>query len=171
MERRYQVIRYFAYSIELLVLFIIQETPGLIPAVFGARPILLIPVAVSIAMFENELPAMFFGLAFGLFLDFGRGGALGFHALMLAVICFAISTMAANLIRTNFLTAMLLATASAGLVFLLQWLFYYVCMGYEYTGYALVRHYLPRFGYTVLIMPVAYYFNRALALQIRPKEE
>lgn len=71
MERRYQVIRYFAYSIELLVLFIIQETPGLIPAVFGARPILLIPVAVSIAMFENELPAMFFGLAFGLFLDFG----------------------------------------------------------------------------------------------------
>ncbi|HCB90399.1 MAG TPA: rod shape-determining protein MreD, partial [Ruminococcaceae bacterium] len=49
------------YSIEILVLFVLQETPGLIPEIGGARPVMLIPAAVCIAMFESETPAMAFG--------------------------------------------------------------------------------------------------------------
>ncbi|HBT91305.1 MAG TPA: rod shape-determining protein MreD, partial [Ruminococcaceae bacterium] len=63
---RYRVIRYLGYSIEILVLFVLQETPGLIPEIGGARPVMLIPAAVCIAMFESETPAMAFGLAGGL---------------------------------------------------------------------------------------------------------
>lgn len=66
----------------------VQETPGLIPELFGARPVLLIPVALSIALFEGERPSMMFGLFSGLLIDFGIGGALGFHALLLAATCF-----------------------------------------------------------------------------------
>lgn len=164
-------IRYFAYAIELLAFFMVQETPGLIPPLFGARPVLLIPAALSIALFEEERPSLFFGLFAGLLLDFGMGTTLGFHALLLAASCFFLSVLAANLIHTNFLTAMTVAVVVPFCIFLLQWVFFFVLSGYESPWYAFVTHYLPRYGYTAVLMPVAYYFNRALALQIRAKEE
>nr|WP_319489631.1 rod shape-determining protein MreD [uncultured Caproiciproducens sp.] len=164
-------LRYFAYTIEILVFFMVQETPGLVPDLFGARPILLIPVALSIAMFENETASMGFGLLCGLLIDFGAGGVLGFHGLLLSVICYSIGLIAANLIQTNFLTAMIIAVISTASIVFLQWVFYYLLFSYAHAAYALTAHYIPRFCYTAVIMPVAYYFNRALALQIRAKEE
>jgi len=166
-----KVIRFFAYSLELLVLFVLQETPGLIPVVYAARPVLVLPGVVSVAMFEGQTAAMMFGLVGGLLIDFGFGSVLGFHALLLAVGCYLISLVAANLFQTNFVSALLLTAAVSAVVFFLQWTFFFVLSGYKYAGYALLARYLPLFCYTMAMMPLAYYFNRALALQIRSKEE
>ena len=54
--------RYLAYSLEILLLFVLGSTPKLLPQLFGAVPCLLVSLALAIAVFENELPAMFFGL-------------------------------------------------------------------------------------------------------------
>ncbi|MCI1966086.1 MAG: rod shape-determining protein MreD [Oscillospiraceae bacterium] len=166
-----KVIRFFAYALELLVLFVLQETPGLIPSVQSVRPLLVLPAALTIALFEGETAAMAFGLAGGLLIDFGFGTVLGFHALFLAVGCYFISLVAANLFQTNFFSALLLTAVAAAGIFLLQWLFFFVLRGYAHSGYALLFHYLPFFCYTTVMMPLIYYFNRALALQIRSKEE
>ena len=141
---RYKIIRYFAYTIEILILYMVQETPGLLPEIGGARPVLLIPAAISIAMFESELAGIAFGLLCGLFLDIGMGGVLGFHGLLLAAACYGV---------------------------FLQWVFFYLLYGYEYSGYALVTRYLPRMAYSFCTMPLCYAFNRALAQQIRSKTE
>jgi rod shape-determining protein MreD len=168
---RFKWIRYFAYTIEFLVVFMVQETPGLVPAVFGARPVLLIPAVISVALFESERSSMLFGLFGGLLIDFGMGETLGFHALLLMVICYYLALTAANLIKTNFLTAMITVTVTAAALLLLQWVFFYLISSYDDALYVLSEHYLPRFCYTVLIMPITYYFNRALATRIRAKEE
>jgi len=168
---KYKYIRYFAYTIEILVFFMVQETPGLIPELFGARPLLLIPVALSISMFESATASMIFGVFCGLLLDFGASSMLGFHGLFLSVACYFISLIAANLIQTNFLTAMIISMIVSAALILLQWVFFYLLFDYEYAGYALTDHFIPRFFYTVATMPVSYYFNRALAIQIRSKEE
>ena len=55
-----RLIRYLAYTLELLVLFMLQETPGLLPTIFGSRPLLVLPAVLTIALFEKELPAMIF---------------------------------------------------------------------------------------------------------------
>lgn len=170
-RNKMRAVRFFAYAIELLALFVLQETPGLIPAVFSSRPVLVLPAVLSIAMFEREAVSMAFGIAGGLLIDFGFGSVLGFHALLLAAACYLISLITANLFQTNFFTALLLAAATAAGVFLLEWVFFFVLSGYAHAGYALSAHYLPMFCYTVAIMPLTYYFNRALALQIRSKEE
>lgn len=168
---KYRVIRYIAYTIEIVALFVLQETPGLVPELFGARPLLIIPAVLAIAMFEDEIPAMCFGLAGGLFLDFGAGGTMGFYGLLLGALCYAVSLMAANLFRTNFLTALLVSAAGSATVLLLRWVFFFVLYGFGYPGYALTAHFIPMFVYTAALMPLTYYFNRALALQIRSKEE
>ena len=167
---RYRGIRYFAYVLEILVLFMVQETPGLLPAVFRERPVLLLPAALSIAFFETDLSAMVFGVLCGLFLDFGMGMAFGFHGLFLGVLCFLLGKLATDLIRTNLLTALLAGLAGTVVVLSLQWFFCYFLYGYEHPGYAFLYHYLPRMAYTWVFMPVTYYFNRALAIFLRERE-
>ena len=167
---RYKGIRFFAYVLEILVLFMVQETPGLLPPILGARPVLLIPVALSIAFFETDLAAMAFGVLCGLFLDFGMGTAFGFHGLFLGVMCWLLGCLAAELIRTNLLTAVLAGILGIFLLLSIQWFFCYLLYGYDYPGYAYVHHYLPRMGYTLIFMPITYYFNRALALFLRERD-
>lgn len=168
---RFRWLRSFAYVIEILVFYMVQETPGLLPEIHGARPVLLIPAVLAIALFESQTLSMSFGLLGGLLIDYGMGGALGFHGLLLAVGCYFLSALAADLIRTSFLTAMIVALVAGAGILLLQWVFFYVLADYPDPVYALTAHYIPRFLYTTAFMPVAYYFNRALALQIREKEE
>ena len=131
---------------------------------------LLIPAALSIAFFETDLAAMAFGVLCGLFLDFGMGTAFGFHGLFLGVMCWLLGCLAAELIRTNLLTAILAGMLGIVLLLSIQWFFCYLLYGYDYPGYAYVHHYLPRMGYTLIFMPITYYFNRALALFLRERD-
>ena len=157
-----KLIRYLAYVLELLVLFMLQETPGLLPSIFGARPVLLFPAVVAIAMLEPEVPALLFGVVGGLFCDFGLSGMLGFHALVLGVLCFFISLVIRTYLQNNMATAILTGVWSIGLVVLAQWFFLYFFQ-YSYPAYALTHHYLPKYFYTLLFLPLLYLLNRGLS--------
>ena len=167
-QRRYDIIRYFSYTIELLLLFMLQQTPWLIPEVFGGRPVLLIPAVIVIAMFETNLVSMAFGIFSGLLMDYAAGGGLGFYAIVLAVLCFFFSSLCMELIQTNFLTVITAGAILTGIVILLQWLILYVGAGYSHPFYALLHHYLSRFLYTYLFIIPLYFLNRLLAVSINP---
>ena len=161
-----KLIRYLAYVLELLVLFMLQETPGLLPSIFGARPVLL----VAIAMLEPEVPALLFGVVGGLFCDFGLSGMLGFHALVLGVLCFFISLVIRTYLQNNMATAILTGVWSIGLVVLAQWFFLYFFQ-YSYPAYALTHHYLPKYFYTLLFLPLLYLLNRGLSQALGAQEK
>lgn len=164
-----RVIRYMAYVLEFLVLFMVQETPGLLPAIFGVRPVLLLPAAVTVAMFEEEIPAMSFGILAGLFCDFGLSGMLGFHALLLAVLCCFVSVIDRVYFQSNLATALLTGLWTVGLVICAQWFFLYY-FRYSMADYAFVHHYLPKFFYTMLFVPLLYLLNRGLSQAVRTPE-
>lgn len=157
-----RIIRSLAYILELLVLFMLQETPELFPHIYGARPVLVLPAAVVIAMFEEETRAMAFGVAAGLFCDFGYSGVLGFHALVMGVLCFFVSLLVKAFLQVNPVTAVLAGAVVLGIAFGAQWLFFY-CFRYSSPGYALRIHYLPKYLYTLIFVPLLYLLNKALA--------
>lgn len=165
-----KVARYLAYTLEILVLFMVQETPGLLPSILGVRPVLLFPAVVAIAMFETEVPAMAFGVMGGLFCDFGFSGTLGFHALVLGVLCFFISLVIRTYLQNNMATAILTGVWSIGLVVLAQWFFLYFFQ-YSYPAYALTHHYLPKYFYTLLFLPLLYLLNRGLSQALGAQEK
>ena len=165
-----KLILYLAYVLELLVLFMLQETPGLLPSIFGARPVLLFPAVVAIAMLEPEVPALLFGVVGGLFCDFGLSGMLGFHALVLGVLCFFISLVIRTYLQNNMATAILTGVWSIGLVVLAQWFFLYFFQ-YSYPAYALTHHYLPKYFYTLLFLPLLYLLNRGLSQALGAQEK
>lgn len=168
---RYKIIRYLAYTLELLIISMVQQTPGLIPEILKTRPVLLIPAVITIAMFESEFTAMIFGMIGGLLIDFAGGGLLGFHALVLAVICYCIGYACINLFKINLFTASLIGFVAVCITILLQWLFFFVLAGYAHCTYALFHHYLPRIVYTFLFVPLSYFLNRFFALALKTPED
>lgn len=164
-----RVVRYLAYTLEMLVLFMLQETPGLLPAVFGARPVLIFPAAVTVAMFEEEVPAMAFGVLGGLFCDYGLSGVMGFHGLILGALCFFVSALTRVYLRANLVTAVITGLWSIGLTVLAQWFFLYF-FSYAMPRYALVHHYLPKYFYTLLFVPLLYLLNRGLYQSVRERD-
>ncbi len=165
-----RVIRYLAYTLELLVLFMLQETPGLMPAIFGSRPLMVLPAAVTIALFEPELTAMAFGVLGGLFLDFGFSCPMGFHALILAVLCFFVSTIVKVYLQVNFVTAMITGLWTTAVVVASIWLFLYYFPGYSMPGYAVLHRYLPEYFYTLLFFPLTFLLNKALYQALKQQE-
>lgn len=165
-----RTIRYLAYTLELLVLFMLQETPGLLPHIYGARPVLVLPAASVIAMREEETPAMAFGIAAGLFCDFGYSGVLGFHALVMGVLCFFVSLTVQAFMQVNPVTAVLTGICVLGITITAQWLFFYFFQ-YSSPGYAFINYYLPKYLYSLLFVPLLYLLNKALAESLPSAEK
>ena len=59
-------LKWTAYGLLLLGASLLQMAPRAIPSIFGARPLLLIPIVVSIAMFEGPIGGAAAGIAGGL---------------------------------------------------------------------------------------------------------
>ena len=148
----------------------LQQTPGLLPTISGVRPVLVLPAAVVMAMFEEEVPAMAFGIVAGLFCDFGLSGALGFHALVLGVLCFFVSLLVQAYMRVNMVTAVLTGLWTMAVTLGGQWLYTYY-FHYSLPGYALTHHYVPKFFYTMLFVPLLYLLNKGLSEALGAQEK
>ncbi len=159
-------IKWLAYGLELFIVYIIQTTPNLLPGFLGVKPLLLVMAAVSIAMFEGEGAGIWIGLAAGLLMDMSAGGVFGFNGLMLMIICYISGAMVVYLMRNNLVSAMVLGICGMLLLGLVRWFFFYVLWSDPKIWYYLYAFMLPQLIYTVLTMPVAFYFNRALATHL-----
>ncbi|MBR4888637.1 MAG: rod shape-determining protein MreD [Clostridia bacterium] len=170
MSRRMDTVRWAACALEFFVLYLLGVTPNLLPAVAGVLPVPLAAAAIAAAMFETELPAMGFGIFAGVLIDFGMGSVMGFHACVLAVLCFAASWLCRNLFKVNLLTCGVLCLAGAAILFGLQWVFF--CLVPEQTGagHIFVRYILPRVVYSALFCLPAYPVSRALFNATAPGE-
>ncbi|MCH3973304.1 MAG: rod shape-determining protein MreD [Oscillospiraceae bacterium] len=160
-------LRYLAFFLEILLFFLLQQTPDLLPVIHYARPLLLVPAAVTIALFEPQTASTVFGLFCGLLIDAGtNSGVLGLHAIILTVVCFIVSYLATELLQANVMTAFLVCSIAMAITVLLQWLLFYVSLGYADPAYALLQHYLPQFLYTIALSFPIYALNRVIALRI-----
>ena len=161
-----RVFRWILYFLELIAVYVLQTTPGIIPAVSGARPVLLIPAALTIAMFEGDIGGMAVGIAAGLLIDMGGSDILGFHAIGLAILCFVLGSMTMQIFRTNLLVALLAAVVAVPVVIVLQWVFFYILPGYGDLQYVFLGSILPKMVYTFAVTPLFYLFNRVIALRL-----
>ena len=156
MPNRKKWIRYVLYAVEILLLFLLQDTPGLLPQIMGVKPLPVLSAALTIAMVEACTPAMAFGMYAGFLADVGSGAVFGYHALTFGVLCFLLSGLCGTRIQIQLFTSVLMGLWSCAVAVLLDWLVLYVAAGYSLTLYALVTKYLPIYFYTLLTIPVCY---------------
>lgn len=149
-------LKWTAYGLLILGAGLLQMAPRVFPAVFGARPLLLIPIVVSIAMFEGPVGGAAAGIAGGLLWDLYADRLFGFSALFLMAICCACGLLVRLLIRNNLLSAMLLFSGALLTQGLMDWFFNYVLWMKEDPLYMLGRMLLPDMAYTLVVSPLLY---------------
>ncbi|MGN0463541.1 MAG: rod shape-determining protein MreD [Acutalibacteraceae bacterium] len=157
----------------LLILFtaILQNTNGLFPRIGNASAMLLLPLVISIAMFERDLAGMLFGLFAGFVWDFYSAHIDGYYIIFLTCAGYACSYLISRYMRNNIVTAMVYSSVLSLLCVTLYWLLFVVFNSVEGAWLLYYRVYLVSAAYTVALTPLYYYFVRAIALKFRKVRE
>lgn len=167
MEKRRNFLRFFAYSLEIIVLYVLQGTPLLLPEIFGSKPCLLLPVALTIAVFESETVAMSFGFVCGLLTDIGFSGKVGFYTVVLTLLCFAIGYCARNFFVTNLLNASIIGIVSITLLILIHFWLNISLADIPNSGAHFVKHYVSRILYTGAFFVPLYFLGRLFCTALK----
>ncbi|MBR4765960.1 MAG: hypothetical protein IK085_04255 [Clostridia bacterium] len=147
--------RYACVAVLVLIMSVLQNTPGWFPSLFGAKAFLLIPAVVSTAVFEKDIGGIFFGLFAGALWDISASGK-DYCAIFLVVAGFVCGSLLNNIMRPNILTNLLLSGVWTGVYCLGHWAIRYIIGGLDGAAHALLTYYLPSFLWTVALSPVIF---------------
>lgn len=159
-ERASAFFRYLAYAIEIILLYVLGSTPKLLPELFGAKPALLLCVALTAAIFEREIPAMVIGLICGVLMDLGYSNSVGLFSIGLTVVCFAVGYAANNFVRATFLNFLLYALIAVGGLMMLYYLVRFVWTGTDGNRTYFKNHMLSRMVQTYIWSIPVYFLNK-----------
>lgn len=157
MKQNLTFFRYFAYSIIIILLIVLQSTPDLFPEIFGSKPLLLIAMALSIASKEDKIPSLIFGAVCGVLTDIATGGSIGFFAISMTLICYAESHIFSTYFASNLLSVLIVGIITVPLLISLYFFVFTVLSGISDSGALFVNHYISRIIYTFLmIIPMCF---------------
>lgn len=141
----------------IVVLFIIILTAIETTGKFNnAKPLLVIPVLVSIAMYHNELISGIVGAFCGLMIDYMCGKLMGVNAMLMLVIAVLISLLCMHLLRSNILNAIWLSAVVAGIQGFFDFFFNYAIWNMDNYFTVAKEIIIPSIIYTILSSPIIY---------------
>lgn len=155
------VIKWGIYGILLLVLYCVQTAPSLL-TIHHIKPVLLIPLAVSIALFEGEIGSAVFGLITGFLWDFASGKVFGFYGMVLMICCLLVALLSMYLVLVNVVNALLTVGAVSLICSIWNFLFYYLIWGYRGVWFSFGQLLLSSL-YTMIFAIPFFYLIRFIA--------
>lgn len=142
-ERRNLIIRRILYFVIAFFAFIILSTVRTeLPS-----PLILIPIAICTAVFENGSPiyCSFFGAFCGLLLDFAGDTLVSFNGIILAVCSMFTSLLFLFYLHRQPLNFFLLDCLAILIQGLLHYLFFFLLWGYDESGGIFKEVFIPEF--------------------------
>ena len=144
------------YALFLLLLYVLQSTPGFLEF-WGVKPLLVLPLVVSIAMVEGELVGGLFGLAAGILCDSSAITIFGINSLIYMTACVAIGLLVIYYMQPSRLNSLIFTAIVLTCRQLFEFFFYYVMWSYENISIILLRHMLPVVLLTLLTTPLMFW--------------
>ncbi len=154
--------RYLVYALIIFLAHILQNIVSIFPEPASIKPILLIPVAVCIAMFEGELVGAAAGIFAGVLWDTVTVTADGYVALYLMVACAICGVLLRIFMRNNIITYFIMNSAIMGIYLITYVLFFISARGIDGAGQIFFRFYLPMGIYSFILSPLWYYLIRTV---------
>lgn len=160
--------RWFLYVVLLLWFYVCQCNP----IIRGYCPLLLIPLATAVAMWEGDLSSGIFGAFCGIMLDTATGvTVVGFSALWLLAACPFISLLTRFWVKKNFLSYFIFNTAVVSIMAALDMLFlHWVWEGAD-SIISFRKSVLPAYGGAIFFSVPVYFLVRLIYVKSLPKEE
>lgn len=157
-------IKRFILGFIIVLSAVLQNTPGVMPRMFSANAMLLIPVVISIAMFESEVVSLVFGLIAGFLWDATSSEGHFYHSIVLCIAAFFISMLVRRRVRNTLFGSMVLTFATVFIHNTFYWLLFVFIPNSQGAGGAYFSFYFLSCIYTVLVGIIVY-------LIIRPVEK
>ena len=154
MNRRTKIaaVKYIVYSLIMLFLYVLQTDPNFFYIDY-IKPVLVLPFAVCIAMFESQLVGGLFGLFAGVLCDVSSTVLFGFQSILYLCICTAVGLLVVYLMQPSMINSLLAVGLGFGARLLLEYFFYYVMWGYDNSHLILLDKMLPLLIYTLVVTP------------------
>jgi len=159
---RLLILRRLGFVLLILAVNILQNTKGFFFEPFGLRAFLLIPLVVSIGMFERSYAGALFGVLAGALWDSASAFWDGYNALFLMLTAAVCGLLINILMRNHLVTAMILSAVTCLIYSLMYVMLVIVARGLDSSGYLLWSFYIPSAVYTAVFTPVFYLIVRAL---------
>lgn len=148
LKKSRKVVKWIVYALFALLLFCFQSAPqrfGIFDSV-----LFLLPFAVALSCYEGIVPSCIVASICGLFWDYSAQRVFGFHALVLCVICVAVSLVMKFYVRPVFFSVIVAIAVSVVVYCLADFFFFYVLRGYENSLAMFTSYYLPSFTKTAI---------------------
>lgn len=162
------ILRWSLYSAALLLFYLFLTNP----IIRGFCPLLIIPLATAVAMYEGDLAAGVFGTFCGLLLDMANGIAVaGFSALWLLCLCPVISLISRFLIKVNILSHLVMNAVVAIVMAFLDMIFLHWVWEGAASAISFRVSVLPAYGGAVLFSAPVYLLVWIINKKLRPQEQ
>ena len=157
-QSRRSAIKWVIYVICLILFYILM-----VSGTFNAwQPFLIIPLAVSVALYERELSSCIFALFCGYFIDIACRFIFGFSAVWLMIICLVASLLSRNLIRINLINFLLIDIAAILLEFSMDYLFNVFLWDIPNREIVFEKSIIPSIVSTLILSPFIYFFVKMI---------
>ncbi len=131
-------------------------------------PVFVLPALIAICLLETDMTAVYFGVFCGILLDFSSGSIIGTYAVLLCVLCPMVSLVAKKIKNISLLRAWIVGFFFIFIFCIYNWFIGYVTKDYSQQALALINFYVPKYFYTLLLVPVAYLINLGIFIGLRP---
>lgn len=168
MKIKLSFFKYLAYVLEIVVLYVLQDTPNLIPQLWGGKPLLLAVLALAIAANENQIPSLVFGAVCGVLTDIS-GGGIGYFGIVLTLVCYLESEIFKKYLVVSFWSVLVYAFAAVLVIVGLYFVIFRLLAGIDGAGELFVLHYLSRMLYTTVCIIPLYFLNSFLYRNLASK--
>jgi len=148
----HRLLRGFCYALFILLLSVAGQTPGAIPAIWGARPLLAVPLTVCAAAVTGPGGGGAAGLFTGFLWDaYSPDRPAGYHALLLMLLGCAVGLLFKLRLRRNLFMLMIVMAGALAVVGGPDWLLWPATR----SGAALL--------YTWAVTPILYWIIRLIS--------
>ncbi len=157
-QLRRVILKWLVYTAFLILFYTLM-----VCGAFGIwQPFLIIPLAVSVALYERELSSCVFALFCGYFIDIACRLLFGFSAVWLMAVCLIASLLSRNLIRTNLVNFLWINLAVIILEFSMYYLFNIFIWDVTNREIIFEKSIFPSVISTFIISPFVYWLIKAI---------
>jgi rod shape-determining protein mreD len=156
-------LRWIFYYILIFLSFIIMTSGTWL------KPILLVPVALAIAVNNNQYGSVVTGAFCGFLIDISCGKLFGYNAVLLAFFCIVVSLLFELYLKSKFVNFMLITAGVSYIQCRLDYKFYYEIWNYENVERIFTQFTLKIWIYTIISSVFIYLLIRLINHFLMPK--
>ena len=161
-ETKGAVPRRILLGIELLIIAAFSNFIGLMPDIFGGRPLLLVAAALSVSACSDTPTSVISGALCGALSDIISSGGIGFFAATLALCGYAIPELLSKKLNPNFYSALLLIFSASVIVITLRYAVNAFTYGFADSAVLYFYHGLSKIMLTFTAAVLLYFLNRLI---------